>query len=80
MTAKEQRNTRKLEIRVEELERHFKISNDSYIETFTELYQTRTAMRQAYESLMDAESVLRTLMKEDPAFMALKAEITTGDF
>jgi hypothetical protein len=65
MTAKEKRYVRKLEIRIEELERHFKIANDSNIETFVTLYQTRVAMRHAYEALVEAETALHENMKDD---------------
>lgn len=70
MTAKESRALRKLQIENEELKRHFHIAQKSQVDTFTELYQTRTALRQAYEALSEAQQVLEALMKEDPAFMA----------
>lgn len=75
MTAKEKRHVRKLEIRIEELERHFKIANNSHAEVFLNLYDTRRAMREAYESLIDAARTLEDLMRNDPAFMQQKAEM-----
>jgi len=80
MTAKEKRYVRKLEIRIEELERHFKIANDSCTETFTSLYQTRVAMRYAYEALIEAEKVLHENMKEDPAFIQQQPRAIVADF
>lgn len=80
MTAKEKRHVRKLEIRVEELERHFQIANSSSVETFLALFETRAAMRQAYEAVCDAERVLRELMQDDSAFMEMRAKIIQGDF
>lgn len=80
-SAKDLRLIRKLEIRIEELERHFKISQQHYVDTFHELFETRTAMRQAYEAICEAEKVLREQLQNDPVFMAgkPKAEII-GDF
>ena len=80
MNAKEKRHVRKLEIRVEELERYLNIANSSGVETFLTLFETRAAMRQAYEAVCDAERVLRELMQDDPAFMEMRAKIIQGDF
>jgi len=70
MTAKEKRYVRKLEIRIEELERHFKIANDAHTEIFSALYHTRTAMRIAYETILEAADSLQENIKNDPAYMA----------
>ncbi len=80
MTAKEKRYVRKLEIKVEQLERHFRIAQTSGMDNFRALYDSRLAMRQAYESLMDAARTLEDCMQEDPAFMELQASIQKGDY
>ena len=80
MNSKEKRYVRKLEIRCEELDRHFRIANSSSAGTFLTLFETRAAMRQAYEAVCDAERVLRGLMQDDPAFVEMRAKIIQGDF
>ncbi len=79
MTAKERRYVRKLEVENEELKRHFRIANNSNIETFTALYETRFAMRLAYECLVEAVAHLEDNMRDDPAFMQLKAQMGTDN-
>jgi len=78
MTSKEKRYVRKLEIENEELKRHFHIANKSNTETFLALYETRLAMRLAYEDLIDAVARLENNMRDDPAFIQLKAQIANG--
>lgn len=75
MTAKEKRYVRKLEIENEELKRHFDIANQSNAETFLALYETRLAMRLAYENLIEAVAQLENNMRSDPAFIQLRAQI-----
>lgn len=75
MTAKERRYVRKLEIENEELKRHLKIANESGAETFLALYETRVAMRQAYEALVEAANALEDNMRDDPAFMEQQARM-----
>jgi hypothetical protein len=71
MTAKEKHHVRKLEIRIEELERHFNIANSAHCNVFRELFETRAALRQSYEALMEAANILGDLMANDPAFMQM---------
>jgi hypothetical protein len=78
MTAKERRYVRKLEIENEELRRHFDIANSSNTDTFLSLYETRFAMRLAYECLVEAVAHLEDNMRDDPAFMQLKAQVDNG--
>jgi len=75
MTAKERRYVRRLEIENEELKRHFNIANKSGAETFLALYDTRVAMRQAYEALVEAANALESNMREDPVFIEQKARM-----
>lgn len=74
MTKKEERHVRNLEIKVEELERHLKLSQRASIENFTSAYDSRIAMRQAYEALLDAAKILEDCMREDPAFIKEQAQ------
>lgn len=75
MTPKEKRYVRKLEIRIEELERHFRFSQDHYLETFHHLFDNRCAMREAYELIFESLTVLQQNMANDPAFMKLRSEL-----
>ncbi len=70
MTAKEARYVRKLEIRVAELERHLGIANRSSAEYFSALFETRTAMKQAFEALEECSGIMYDCIKNDPQFMA----------
>ena len=78
MTAKERRHVRNLELKIEELERHFRISQSSGIDYFRSLYETRLALRQVYECLHEAISILDATMAQDPAFMKLKSQLSTS--
>ena len=69
MTAKQKREMRRMEIRIEELERHFAIANNFGTENFVSVFNSRVAMRQAYEALLDASDILAAHMRDDPAFM-----------
>lgn len=79
MTKKEQRESKNQALRIEELERHFRISQTQYVDTFTALFDTRLAMRKVYEDVCNSKRTLEVLMGNDPAFMQLRAEIR-GDF
>ena len=70
MTAKEARYVRKLEIRVAELERHFEIANRSGTENFIALFETRTALKQAFEALEECSGITYDCIKNDPQFIA----------
>ena len=59
MTAKEKRYVRKLEIRIEELERHFDILNSHDKSTFMSLFEARCAVSEALETIEYAAECLR---------------------
>lgn len=80
MTAKEQRQVRRLEVRIEELERHLKISTKSGSDTFLDLYNTRTALRQAHEALAEAMAIIEQCIKDDPAFIQQRQTQVIADF
>ncbi len=75
MTAKERRAMRKLEIRLETAERMLNNINKSHMDQFREIYEDRCAMLEALELVSDAYKLLRDRVKNDPQFMAKKAEI-----
>lgn len=75
MTKKEQREMRKLEIRIEELERCLKTTSESWRDQVFAIADAKIAMRQAYESLFDALFTLQRHMAADPAFMQLRGEL-----
>ena len=62
---------RALQIRVEELERHIKISQSHYVDTFHALYETRAVLRQVYEANLEGIYAMQRLMQDDPAFMEM---------
>ncbi len=75
MTAKEQRYVRKLEIRVAELERHFDIANKSSAENFVALFETRIALKQAFEALEECAVIMHDCIKADPQYMAMQKRL-----
>jgi hypothetical protein len=75
MTAKEQRYVRKLEIQVEQLEASLKRSQQTWVDQFTALYQTRTALLQAFAAIEEAAVILHDCIKEDPQYMAERKRI-----
>lgn len=75
MTAKERRALRKLEIRLETAERMLSRINQSHMDQFREIYEDRCAMLEALELVSDAYKLLHNRVKNDPQFMAKKAEI-----
>lgn len=75
MTAKERRQMRKLEIRTEAAERILSRISQSHMDQFREIYEDRCAMLEALELVSDAYKLLHSRLKNDPQFMAKKAEI-----
>ena len=75
MTAKERRQMRKLEIRLEESERMLDRINQSHMDQFREIYEDRCAMLEALELVSDAYKLLHSRVKNDPQYQAKKAEI-----
>ncbi|MDX9709955.1 MAG: hypothetical protein RBT64_10425 [Trichloromonas sp.] len=66
---------RKLEIRLETAERTLSRINQSHMDHFREIYEDRCAMLEALELVSDAYQLLHSRVKNDPQFMAKKAEI-----
>lgn len=74
MTAKEKRQMRNLEIKVEQLEQALDHSRKAWAEQFQAIYDNRTAMHQAYACIMDAMQLLHEQIRDDLAFMQIKAD------
>lgn len=70
MTAKEQRYVRKLEIRINELEATLKKAQGTWVDQFHALFETRTAMLQAFAAIEEAAVIMHDCMKQDPQYMA----------
>ena len=75
MTAKEKRQIRKLEIRLEESERMLNHINKSHMDQFRSIYEDRCAMLEALELVSDAYTLLLDRVKNDPQYMVKKKEI-----
>lgn len=75
MTAKERRYVRKLEIRVEELEKARERTQESWCEQFNALFETRTALLQAFAAIEGAAVIMHECIKNDPQYMAEKRQI-----
>ena len=75
MTAKEQRYVRKLEIQVEELEKALKRSQETWVDQFTALYETRTALMQSFAAIEEAAVIMHCCIKDDPQYMAERKRI-----
>ena len=69
MTAKESRYVRKLEIQIEELEKALKRSQTTWVDQFTALYETRTALFQAFGAIEEAAVIMHECIKNDPQYM-----------
>ena len=59
-----------MEIRIEELERFFKIAHTSSTDNFIALFETRTAMKQAFAALEECSTIMYDCMKNDPEFIS----------
>ncbi|HBJ74663.1 MAG TPA: hypothetical protein DDY86_03900 [Syntrophaceae bacterium] len=75
MTAKERRQMRKLEIRLEESEKMLDRINQSHMDQFRTIYEDRCAMLEAMELVSEAYGLIRGRVKGDPQYQAKKAEI-----
>lgn len=75
MTAKEQRYVRKLEIRINELEATLKKAQGTWVDQFHALFETRTAMFQAFAAIEEAAVIMHECMKQDPQYMAERKRI-----
>ena len=75
MTKSEQRYVRKLEIRVEELEKALNRSQGTWRDQFTAIYETRTALLQSFAAIEEAAVIMHDCIKNDPQYMAEKKRI-----
>lgn len=75
MTAKERRQMRKLEIRLEESERMLDLINHSHMDQFRTIYEDRCVMLEALELVSEAYGLIQGRVKFDPQYQAKKAEI-----
>lgn len=75
MTAKERRAMRKLEIRAEEAERMLTHINKMSMDQFLTVYEDRCAILQALELVSEAFGLLRERVKDNPQYMAKRAEV-----
>jgi len=74
MNAKETRYVRKLEIRIEELEKALRRSQEKWVDDFNAVFESRTALLQAFGAIEEAAVIMHEVIKNDPQFMAEKAE------
>lgn len=70
MNAKEQRYVRNLEIKIEQLEAALKRAQSTWSDQFTVIYETRTAMLQAFAAVEEAAVIMHNCIKADPQYMA----------
>ena len=75
MTAKERRQMRKLEIRLEESERMLKHISEMQADQFITIYEDHCAMLEAQELMSEAWDLIHSRTKNDPQYMVKKKEI-----
>lgn len=75
MTAKEKRYVRNLEIKVEQLEAALKRSQSTWMDQFTEIYETRAALLQSFAAIEEAVVIMHGCIKDDPQYMAERKRI-----
>jgi len=75
MTAKEKRYVRNLEIKIEQLEQALRRSQETWRDQFTAIYETRTALLQAFSAIEDAAVIMHDCIKNDPQYMAERKKI-----
>lgn len=75
MTAKEKRYVRNLEIKVEQLEQALKRSRTTWADQFTAIYETRTALLQAFGAIEEAAVIMHDCIKDDPQYMSERKRI-----
>lgn len=75
MNAKDRRQLRRAEIRADEAERMLKHINQSHMDQFMTVYEDRCAMLQALELVNEAFGLLRDRVKDDPQYMAKRADV-----
>ena len=72
MTKKEERKVRMLEIRIEELELRLTKAQSAWVDEFHALYESRVALKQAFELIEEAAEIIYPIIKNDPQFIARK--------
>ena len=75
MTAKEKRYVRNLEIKVEQLEQALKRSQEVWRDQFTTIYETRTALFQAFGAIEEAAVIIHNRIKDDPQYIAERKRV-----
>jgi Mg2+ and Co2+ transporter CorA len=70
MNAKERRHVRNLEIKIEQLEQALNRSQSTWRDQFHEIYESRTALFQAFAAVEEAAVIMHQAIKNDPQFMA----------
>jgi len=75
MNAKESRAVRSMEIKIKQLEQALKRSQTVYIDQFNALYETRTALLQAFAAIEEAAVIMHGCIKGDPQYMSEKKRI-----
>jgi len=81
MTAKEQRHVRNMEIKIEQLEQALKRSQETWRDQFTAVYETKTALLQAFAAVEEAAVIMHNRIRQDPQYMAERKRIeVVGDF
>lgn len=76
MTAKETRYVRNLEIKIEQLEAALTRSRETWVDQFTALYETRTALMQSFAAVEEAAVIMHGCIKDDPQYLHEKKRIT----
>lgn len=74
MTTKEKRYVRNLEIKVEQLEQALSRAQKIWKDQFSEIYESRTALYQAFGAIEEAVVIIHDCIKQDPRYMAENTE------
>lgn len=81
MTKAEERKFRKMEIRVAELEKQFSTANLARFDQFSELFEVKCALKQAFAAIEEAAVILHECIKNDADFVEEKRQLEViGDF
>ena len=81
MNAKETRYVKKLEIEIEQLKLALKKSQLIWVDQFTAIYETKTALFQVYSAVEEAVTIIHECIKSDPQYMNENKRIEIkGDF
>lgn len=81
VTKAEERKLRKMEIRIAELERNLKISQDSWRDSFSGQFEIRYALVAAFAALEEAMVILHEALKNDNLYKNEQKRVEIiGDF